>query len=67
MKQIDMKTALERTVKGEEVMVLIPGLGDGEFQLMMSYSLQKMLDGYMFFQRDPGDEVQTVVTKEWIK
>lgn len=51
IKQIDEKTALELAAKGREVMVLVPGEKEPKWEGMVPDTLQKMLEGCMFFRR----------------
>lgn len=60
VKQIDMKTALELTARGQEVMVLIPGISDSKWEDMMPDTLQHMLDGCLFFRREVALEKELV-------
>lgn len=60
VKQIDMKTALELTARGQEVMVLIPGISDSKWEDMMPDTLQHMLDGCLFFRREVTLEKELV-------
>lgn len=56
IKQIDEKTTLELAAKGREVMVLVPGEKEPKWESMMPDTLQKMLEGCMFFQRESAIE-----------
>lgn len=56
IKQIDEKTALELAAKGREVMVLVPGEKEPKWESMMPDTLQKMLEGCLFFRREPAME-----------
>ena len=56
VKQIDLKTAFELAARGNEVLVLVPG-GDGDWANMQASTLQKELDGVMFFRREPAMEL----------
>ena len=56
MKQIDEKTALELAAKDREVMVLVPGEKEPKWESMMPDTLQKMLEGCMFFRRETAME-----------
>lgn len=58
VKQIDQKTALELAAKGREVMVLIPAGETEGWKDMMPDTLQNMLEGCMFFRREPAMEVE---------
>lgn len=57
VKQIDEKTALELAAKGKEVLVMVLGRKDSGWEDMMPDSLGNMLDGCMFFRREPAMEV----------
>lgn len=57
IKQIDEKTALELSAKGKEVLVMVPGGKDSGWEDMMPDSLGHMLEGCMFFRREPAMEV----------
>lgn len=56
VKQIDLKTAFELAARGNEVLVLVPG-GDGDWVDMQASTLQKELDGVLFFRREPAMEL----------
>ena len=58
VKQIDVKTALELAVKGQTVMVLVPRTTKSEWEDMMPDTLQHMLEGCLFFQKEPTMEVE---------
>ena len=60
IKQIDEKTALEMAAKGREVMVLVPGEKEPKWESMMPDTLQKMLEGCMFFRREPAMKKEIV-------
>lgn len=60
VKQIDEKTALELAAKGKEVLVMVPGGKDSGWEDMMPDSLGHMLEGCMFFRREPAMEVDQV-------
>ena len=60
VKQIDMKTALELTARGQEVMVLIPGTPDSKWEDMLPGTLQHMLAGCLFFRREVALEKELV-------
>ena len=62
VKQIDQKTALELAAKGREVMVLIPAGETEGWKDMMPDTLQNMLEGCMFFRREPEMEREIVST-----
>ena len=56
IKQGDEKTALELAAKGKEVLVMVPGGKDSGWEDMMPDSLGHMLEGCMFFRREPAME-----------
>ena len=56
VKQIDEKTALELAAKGKEVLVMVPGGKESCWEDMMPDSLGHMLEGCMFFRREPAME-----------
>lgn len=58
VKQVDEKTALELAAKGKEVLILVPGGKDSGWEEMMPDTLGHMLDGCMFFRREPAMEVE---------
>ena len=60
VKQIDEKTALELAAKGKEVLVMIPGGKDSGWEDMMPDSLEHMLEGCLFFRKEPAREVDLV-------
>ena len=60
IKQIDEKTALELAAKGREVMVLVPGEKEPKWESMMPDTSQKMLEGCLFFRREPAMEKEIV-------
>mgnify|MGYP005788177939 FL=1 len=60
VKQIDEKTALELAAKGKEVLVMIPGGKDSGWEDMMPDSLGHMLEGCLFFRKEPAMEVDLV-------
>lgn len=60
VKQIDMRKALELAAKGQEVLVLIPSDKDQDREGMMPDTLSRMLDGCLFFRKEPAMEVDLV-------
>ena len=58
VKQIDAKTALELAARGEEVLVMVPAGKDPGWEGMMPDTLGHMLEGCMFFRREPAMEVE---------
>lgn len=56
VKQIDMKAALELAAKGREVMILVPGRKESGWNDMMPDTLQHMLEGCLFFRKEPAME-----------
>lgn len=57
-KQIDKKTALELAVKGKEVLVMVPAGKDSGWEGMMPGTLGHLLEGCLFFRREPAMEVE---------
>ena len=64
VKQIDEKTALELAAKGKEVLVMVPAGKDPGWEGMMPDTLGHMLEGCMFFRREPAMEVELVEQAE---
>lgn len=64
IKQIDQKTALELAAKGKEVLVMVPAGKDSGWDDMMPDTLGHMLEGCMFFRREPAMEVKLAVPVE---
>lgn len=60
VKQIDEKTALELAAKGKDVLVMVPGEKDSGWEDMTPDTLQHMLDGCLFFRKEPAMEVNLV-------
>ena len=60
VKQIDMRKALELAAKGQEVLVLIPGDMDPDWKNMVPDTLSRMLNGCLFFRKEPAIEVDLV-------
>lgn len=58
VKQIDQKTALELAAKGKEVLVMVPAGKDSGWDDMKPDTLGHMLEGCMFFRREPAMEVK---------
>ena len=58
VKQIDIKTALELAVKGKEVLVMVPAGKDSGWEGMMPGTLGHLLEGCLFFRREPAMEVE---------
>lgn len=58
IKQIDAKAALQLAAKGKEVLILVPGRKDSGWEGMMPDTLEHMLDGCMFFRKEPAMEVE---------
>ena len=58
IKQVDEKTALELAAKGKEVLVMVPGGKDSGWEDMMPDSLGHMLEGCMFFRKEPAMEAE---------
>lgn len=59
-KQIDKKTALELAAKGKEVLVMVPAGKDSGWEGMTPDTLGHILEGCMFFRREPAMEVDQV-------
>lgn len=61
VKQIDIKTALELAAKGKEVLVMAPITTDPEKWIDYEpNTLGHMLEGCLFFRREPAMEVDQV-------
>lgn len=61
VKQIDIKTALELAAKGKEVLVMAPITTDPEKWIDYEpNTLGHMLEGCLFFRREPAMEVELV-------
>lgn len=58
VKQIDQKAALELAVKGKEVLVMVPAGKDSGWKCMTPDTLGHMLEGCLFFRREPAMEVE---------
>ena len=58
VKQIDQKTALELAARGKEVLVMVPAGKDSGWDDMMPSTLGHLLEGCMFFRREPAMEVE---------
>ena len=58
VKQIDQKAALELAAKGKEVLVMVPAGKDSGWEGMMPGTLGHLLEGCMFFRREPAMEVE---------
>lgn len=56
VKQIDQRTAMELAAKGVEVMVLIPVGSEMAWADSMPDTLQHLLEGCMFFRKEPALE-----------
>ena len=63
-KQIDKKTALELAAKGKEVLVMVPAGKDSGWEDMTPDTLDHMLEGCLFFRREPAMEVELAVPVE---
>ena len=64
VKQIDIKTALQLAAKGKEVLVMVPAGKDSEWEDMMPGTLGHLLEGCLFFRREPAMEVELAVSVE---
>ena len=60
VKQIDLKTALELVAKDKEVMVLVPGEKEPKWETMIPDTLQHMLEGCLFFRKEPAMEKEVI-------
>ena len=58
VKQIDQKAALELAARGKEVLVMVPAGKDSGWDDMMPSTLGHLLEGCMFFRREPAMEVE---------
>lgn len=59
VKQIDQKAALELAARGEEVLVMAPITTDPEKWIDYEpNTLEHMLEGCMFFRKEPAMEVE---------
>ena len=58
VKQIDIKTALELAVKGKEVLMMAPAGKDSGWENMTPGTLGHLLEGCLFFRREPAMEVE---------
>ena len=64
VKQIDQKAALELAARGKEVLVMVPAGKDSGWEGMMPGTLGHLLEGCMFFRREPAMEVELAVPVE---
>ena len=64
VKQIDQKAALELAARGKEVLVMVPGGKDSGWEGMMPGTLEHLLEGCLFFRREPAMEVELVDSAE---
>ena len=64
VKQIDIKTALQLAANGKEVLVMVPAGKDSGWEGMMPDTLGHILEGCMFFRREPAMEVELVESAE---
>ncbi len=58
VKQIDQKAALELAARGKEVLVMVPAGKDSGWEGMMPGTLGHLLEGCLFFRREPAMEVE---------
>lgn len=56
VKQIPQDEALKLFLKGTDIMVMSPGTRDSEWREMISDTLSNLLEGMMFFRREPAME-----------
>lgn len=58
VKQIDMNEALRLASKGMEILVMVPsGDRDVSWEEHMPDTLQNLLEGCMFFRKEPAADV----------
>lgn len=53
IKQISKEEALQLASKGQDIMIMVPGEGDGSWSDMVPDTLQNLLAGLMFFRKEP--------------
>lgn len=63
VEQITQEQALELATKGIEVLMLAPSRSDDSWDAMRPSTLQSLLNGAMFFRREPAME-QPIVESE---
>lgn len=56
IKQISKEEALQLASKGQDIMIMVPGEGDGSWSDMVPDTLQNLLAGLMFFRKEPALE-----------
>ena len=56
VKQIPQDEALRLFLKGTDIMVMSPGTRDSEWREMIPDTLSNLLEGMMFFRREPAME-----------
>ena len=56
IKQISKDEALQLASKGQDILIMIPGEGDGSWNDMVPDTLQNLLAGLMFFRKEPALE-----------
>lgn len=64
VKQITLEEALRLAANGNEVMTLVPGEEKSDWREMIPDTLQNMLSGVMFFQREPALEKPMIDSEE---
>lgn len=64
VKQIDQKAALELAARGKEVLVMVPAGKDSGWEGMMPGTLGHLLEGCLFFRREPAMEVELAESAE---
>lgn len=52
IKQISKEEALQLASKGQDIMIMVPGEGDGSWSDMVPDTLQNLLAGLMFFRKN---------------
>lgn len=58
IKQISKDEALQLASKGQDILIMVPGEGDGSWNDMVPDTLQNLLAGLMFFRKEPALENQ---------
>lgn len=58
IKQISKDEALQLASKGQDILIMVPGEGDGSWNHMVPDTLQNLLAGLMFFRKEPALENQ---------
>ena len=58
IKQISKDEALQLASKGQDILIMVPGEGDGSWNHMVPDTLHNLLAGLMFFRKEPALENQ---------